>query len=252
MFIYASGERYRILLEDDAENLNNLCYCHGVWAISIDKPSEPVFFSEENLKHYERIAAPDLKEVLNLNTATEAQKKRYYLIEPLLEDSSYIYDKKKRQMKVKEIAEQKGTTVRRINRLLFRYWATGTVTNTAKVEKNMTETEDNDRNVMESNFHKAIQEYYFSAHKMSLRDAYDQMLIAYYILPDGTLPEDIPSFNQFRKFYYRHNYNRSPRKIIARDGLSAYQRNQRPLSGSAMNWRKHIGSYQLDATEADI
>lgn len=34
--------------------------------------------------------------------------------------------------------------------------------------------------------------------------------------------------------------------------MTDYQRNKRPLFGSAMSWRDKIGAFQMDATQADI
>lgn len=42
------------------------------------------------------------------------------------------------------------------------------------------------------------------------------------------------------------------RSTISRNGLTDYQRNKRPLFGSAMGWKDKIGTFQMDATQADI
>ena len=70
--------------------------------------------------------------------------------------------------------------------------------------------------------------------------------------PDGHLKERRPTWSSFRHFFYDNQYHQRSQKIIARDGLSNYQRTARPLLGSAMNWKERIGAYQMDATTADI
>jgi len=67
---------------------------------------------------------------------------------------------------------------------------------------------------------------------------------------DG-ISDNIPSWNSFRLYYYRHFHN-NPQKEIAREGLTNYQRNIRPLHGSTMQYRKNIGCDQIDETQGDI
>ncbi len=98
----------------------------------------------------------------------------------------------------------------------------------------------------------AIKTFYFSAKKLSLRGAYEMMLLQRYIDHQGQLAPTRPTFCSFRAYFYSRNYHKSPRKIIARDGLSHYQRNCQPAFGTASVWRKSSGSFQMDATEADI
>ncbi len=104
----------------------------------------------------------------------------------------------------------------------------------------------------QKNFSWAIEEFYFSAKKMSLRNAYDLMLLSRYTDQDGRLVEGAPSWYSFRHYFYGKNYHRKSRNTIARNGLSDYQRNKRPLFGSACEWKNRIGAYQMDATQADI
>ena len=50
----------------------------------------------------------------------------------------------------------------------------------------------------------------------------------------------------------RRIYHRRSRASISRNGLTDYQRNHRPLFGSASEWKGRIGAFQMDATQADI
>ena len=68
---------------------------------------------------------------------------------------------------------------------------------------------------------------------------------------NGNLVSEYPSFNQFRYFY------RKTRKMenfhISRDGLTAYQRNSRPLVGDGVQeFAPLIGTAMLDSTICDI
>ena len=67
----------------------------------------------------------------------------------------------------------------------------------------------------------------------------------------GVLADEIPSWSSFRLYYFRH-FRGDPQKEIAREGLTAYQRNNRPLYGSAMQYRESVGCYQVDETQGDI
>ena len=78
------------------------------------------------------------------------------------------------------------------------------------------------------------------------------MLLQRFTDHQGQLAPARPTFGSFRAYFYSRNYNKSPRKIIARDRLSHYQRNCQPAFGTASAWRKFPGSFQMDATEADI
>ena len=98
----------------------------------------------------------------------------------------------------------------------------------------------------------AIETFYYSAKKLSLRSAYDMLLLSRYTDADGHLKEEHPSWHCFRHFYYEKNYHRRSRASISRNGLTDYQRNHRPLFGSASDWKGKIGAFQMDATQADI
>ena len=78
------------------------------------------------------------------------------------------------------------------------------------------------------------------------------MIAQRYMGQDGKLLPNAPTWSSFEHYYYRNQWHLKPEKIIARDGLTHYQRNYRPLTGTMAEWRTAAGSYQMDATEADI
>lgn len=126
-------------------------------------------------------------------------------------------------------------------RLYYRYLATELVA----FSKNRESTVNN-------TYEWAIKTLYFSAKKFSLRATYDMMLIQKYTDPNGKLIENIPSWSSFRNHFYSRGYHKQPRKVISRSGLTNYQRKEHPVFGSAAAWRNVPGSYQIDATQADI
>ena len=67
----------------------------------------------------------------------------------------------------------------------------------------------------------------------------------------GNLVSDYPTFNQFRYFYRKHK--KAENFFISREGLTAYQRNSRPLLGDGVQeFAPNIGTAMLDSTICDI
>lgn len=211
----------------------------GYWLINCDSTSPPFF--ETDLEGYERVPAPD--EWMTDQTITPAQATRLQMIQPLLDCTNCISDKSLRYRMAAEAAQQHQTTTRRILHLYYRYLATGRIT-----AKKRTKSANTDNHMIEQ----AIRRYYYGSKRLSLRAAYEMMLLEDYVGPDGEMDSDAPTWSQFRHYYYDKGYHKDPQKIIAREGLTKYQRDHRPAWGSSAGWRSQPGSYQMDATQADI
>ena len=209
----------------------------GYWLIDCDAPSSPFF--EADCAKYDRVPTP---ESWMTEQTTPAQVARLHMVQPLLDCDDCIADKSLRYRMAAEAAQQHQTTTRRILRLYYRYLATGRL-----IQKRAKQVSKNSQIIAQ-----AIRRYYFGARRLSLRSAYEMMLLEDYVGPDGQLDSDAPTWNQFRHYYYEHNLHKSPQKIIAREGLTKYQRDHRPVWGSSAGWRPQPGSYQMDATQADI
>ena len=210
----------------------------GCWLIDCNGPSPPFFAA--NLDSYERVPAPE--SWISEQTMTPAQEARLQMIRPMMDCDDCISDKTLRYKMATEAAQQHQTTTRRILRLYYRYLATGQLT------KKRTQQASKSNHMIE----RAIRRYYFGAERLSLRAAYEMMLLEDYVGPDGQLDSDAPTWSQFRHYYYGHGFHRDPQKIIAREGLTKYQRDHRPAWGTSAGWRPQPGSYQMDATQADI
>ena len=227
-FVKRSGAIYRVLIETPA----------GCWLIDCNGPSPPFF--EADLHKYERVPAPE--SWMSAQAMTPAQEARLQMIQPLLDCDDCISDKSLRYRMAAEAAQQHQTTTRRILRLYYRYLATGQLT------KKRTQQASKSNHMIEQ----AIRRYYFGAKRLSLRAAYEMMLLEDYVGPDGEIDSDAPTWSQFRHYYYNHDMHKDPQKVIAREGLTKYQRDHRPVWGSSAGWRPQPGSYQMDATQADI
>lgn len=227
-FVCRLDDVFRVLTETPA----------GCWLIDCNGPSPPFF--EVSLDRYERVPTPD--SWMEEHTITPAQEARLQMIQPLLDCDDCISDKSLRYRIATEVAQQYQTTTRRILRLYYRYLSTGRLT-----QKRTQQTSKSNQMI-----ERAIRRYYFGAKRLSLRSAYEMMLLEDYVGQDGELDSDAPTWSQFRHYYYGHGFHKDPQKVIAREGLTKYQRDYRPTWGSSAGWRPQPGSYQMDATQADI
>ena len=227
-FVKRLGAIYRVLLETPA----------GCWLTDCNGPSPPFF--EVSLDRYERVPAPN--SWMDEHTITPAQEVRLRMIQPMMDCDDCISDKTLRYKMAAEAAQQHQTTTRRILRLYYRYLATGRLT------QKRTQQASKSNQMIE----RAIRRYYLGAKRLSLRSAYEMMLLEDYVGPEGEMDSDAPTWSQFRHYYYGHSLHKDPQKIIAREGLTKYQRDHRPAWGSSAGWRPQPGSYQMDATQADI
>lgn len=232
-FVEYTGDIYRVLLET----------ADGAWLISYARTREPFFVSVASFADYTPVQAPEgfIQACKVHESMSEAQVRRLRMIEPLVADDQYIYDSGARRRRAQEIADTHGVTVRTVLRLYFRYISSGVILADKPRERR--------RN---PDFERAIQRYYYSSQQFSLRAAYEMMILEHYMDDTGQIKEDAPSYHTFRHYFYDHRLHQLPQKIIAREGLSAYQRDHRLTLGSGPGWRDRLGCYQMDATLADI
>ena len=234
MFLDVNGEQFRILKQEP----------QGAWLISFDEPGPPRFVVQQEIDRYCRIPVPDGCIQDTEERRTDAERVRLAMIQPLLDDESCIMDKSVRCRIASESAKAYGTNSRRILRLYYQYLATGVIVKNKPQLRRPTEYADI--------YKWAINTFYYSAKKPSLRDTYDLMIHQCFVTPDGHLKEKRPTWSSFRHYFYENEFHQRSQKVISREGLTNYQRTARPLLGSAMNWKDHIGAYQMDATLADI
>ena len=232
-FVSCAGQRYRVLHAS----------LGGAWLISYEEPGAPLFVAEADLERFERIKTPE-DFICYSGTAklSKAQYERLAIIQPLLDERQCICDKVIRREIAAKVAQIHHTSIRRVLRLYYRYLATGVLV-AGKPSRKPTKNETYDW---------AIRTFYYSSKRLSLRAAYEMMLVEKFTKADGSLSADAPSWSGFQHYFYKHGYHKKPQKIIAREGLSHYQRNYRQLHGSASDWRSQLGCYQMDATIADI
>ena len=187
MFFSVAGELYRTLLKLE----------DGVWAICYDAPSAPLYVANEQLAQYQRVAAPEpyLAVTQGEPALTAAQERKLALITPLLQDSRYIVDNAARRQAAQSIAEKNQTTARRVLRLFYLYLAQMRLGGEKPSRQQSRPAGKEDKY---ADFKWAIETFYFSAKRLSLRMSYDLMLAQRYMTTDGRLMADAPSWDSFR------------------------------------------------------
>ncbi len=198
--------------------------------------------SEEKL--YE-IADVDLLELDSL--CPENRKvayERYTMIAPILR---LLPDEKKKCEMISAIANNEKISKQTVRKYLCLYLAFQNIAILAPKDKDS----DTSLTKNEKNMRWALNKFYFSYQKHSLNTAYTMMLKAKYCDGNGELLPKYPTFNQFRYFYRKRKNNQT--YYISRNGLTNYQRNNRPLLGDGVQeYAKAPGMGMLDATVCDI
>lgn len=198
--------------------------------------------SQETL--YE-ITGVDLPELDSL--CPESRKvayERYILIAPILR---LLPDEKKKCEIISVIANNEKISKQTVRKYLCLYLAFQNIAILAPKEKDSDTSLTKD----EKNMRWGLNKFYFSYQKHSLKTAYTMMLKEKYCDGNGELLQEYPTFNQFRYFYRKRKNNQT--YYISRNGLTNYQRNNRPLLGDGVQeYAKAPGMGMLDATVCDI
>ena len=170
--------------------------------------------------------------------------KRFTLIAGVL---PFVADSKFRNRIISKISEQNQVSKQTIRKYLCLYLAYQNIAILApgrKIKENVLSTD-------EKNMRWALNKFFYTKNKNSLKTAYSMMLKEKYSDSSNKLFDRYPSFYQFRYFYRKHRNMQN--YYISRNGLSDYQRNFRPLTGNGMqDFASNIGVGMLDATVCDI
>lgn len=151
--------------------------------------------------------------------------------------SDFIENDIQRAEAIKRIVDDKNLCKQTVRNYLCLYLAFQSVSALVPEQRGTYQKELTDD---EKIFRWAINKYYFTAHKNSLKTCYTYMLKERYCDADGKLIEDYPSFNQYR--YYFSKYKKMQTLYISRNGKKDYQRNHRPLLGDRITeYASHVG-----------
>ena len=198
--------------------------------------------SEEKLYKIADVNLPELDALYPENRKVAYE--RYTLIAPILR---LLPDEKKKCEMISTIAFNEKISKQTVRKYLCLYLAFQNIVILAAKDKDSDTSLTKD----EKNMRWALNKFYFSYEKHSLKTAYTMMLKAKYCDGNGELLAEYPTFNQFRYFYRKRKNNQT--YYISRNGLTNYQRNNRPLLGDGVQeYAKTPGMGMLDATICDI
>jgi len=211
--------------------------------IDVINPKMPKWISLKDLDGYE--VTDYMFEERNLTAEQQSiAHKRYSLIEPLL---AIIGEEQLRSTLLDRIAVYKSVSKQTIRKYLCLYLATQNINSLAPTvnKKESALTDD------QKNMRWALNKYFYTPDKNTLSFAYLMMLKNRYSDDTGKLYNHYPTMRQFR--YFEKTHRKQENYLISRNGLSNYQRNDRPLLGEGVQeFAPNIGTAMLDATVCDI
>lgn len=237
-FVSYKGRLYRLLIE--AEGF--------AWISDWEKNGAPIRIGNTSELIQENVPEEFLDETMPSKKRESTMESRFYIIRPLIDNPIFICNPALRRKKIVEVSEEHGISSKTVTRFYFAYLARGKrgllpMDRSAAGRKTESSYIDDD-------IQKAINKYYYSPRKLSLYGAYEMYLLDYWKGEDGCLKKGYPDFARFQRNYrkIRNDY----RGIISRQGIGDYQKNHRPLLGSATDRAPNCGVFEMDATEADI
>lgn len=213
----------------------------------------PEWVDKDILTDYERCTEAELYEETKIAPCdidlldAESRKvmhKRYTQIAGIL---PFVSVKRQRNNLIEQIATGENLSKQTIRKYLCLYLAYQDISVLAPQKKQDAQVLSDD----EKNMRWALNKFYYTRNKNSLTTAYTMMLKAKYCDAMGNLLSNYPTIHQFKYFYRRHKKLQT--YYISRDGLTHYQRNNRPLLGDGIHqFANNIGTAMLDSTICDI
>lgn len=235
------GQIHRILSVGDQKTL--LMNCNDL--------SMPKWVDSSSILNCEHCTEEELlvnTEITDYDSLSAEKKKlahkRYTMVAPIL---AFVADEYMRTRTIYQVAESCGVTRQTIRRYLYLFLAYQRLEALVQAEKSSGKVLSAD----EKNFRWAINKFYYSSAKHTLRGTYLLMLKEKYTDARGVLLDKYPAFHRFRYFYNKTKNLQS--YYISREGLTCYQRNHRTLLGGGVReFASSIGVGMLDATILDI
>lgn len=177
----------------------------------------------------------------------ETRKTAYNRFEIVANILPFVGDKTRRNAIITELCNKRNISRQTVCKYLWLYLVYQDVSALAPKEKEV----KRELTVDEKNIRWALNKFYYTRNKNTLTTAYTLMLKEKYCNVAGQLLEHYPTFNQFRYFYRKHK--KLETYYISRNGLTNYQRNNRPLLGDGgQEYAPTIGTSMLDSTILDV
>lgn len=236
MFYSDEESTYRLLIRYPA-----------VWLINTSGKTAPIYVSDEVFSSMHEVPADTIIPPYTfLPDVREEADKRVAIIKPLIESEQYIVDSDARAKTALSIAKEYGISQRTVLRYYFSYLAKGVYGLLPAKRKRKAPKRTSDQ----TNIQKALNQFFYSSYRMTLRMAYEMMLLNYYKDDNGVLRKEHPTYDQFR--YYFRKHRDSKKESVLREGIGEHQKNRRPLMGAGNSGVDYIGLYEMDATLADV
>ena len=242
--IKVNGVIYRVLtIEEDS-----------ILMIDCIRKTMPNWYDIDEVRGYEDCTEKELLEVTGTvlleeeDLSSKARKtahERFTVVAGVL---PFLADDRFRTEAIRRVAKEQGISIQTARTYLCQYLAFQDISVLVPKKRCVPEKE---LTKDEKNFRWALNKYYFTRHKNSLKTTYTYMLKEKYSDGKGHLFPDCPTFNQFRYFYSK--YKTKQNTIISRNGIKDYQRNYRPLLGEGVQeFAPNVGVGMIDATICDI
>lgn len=248
-----SLKKYMLLKKEDGEEVSIYRVLElveeKVLVTDCIKKTMPVWKNVEVLDAYVEVEENINADTLSTLEDMDAEDKkiayqRYNMISSIL---PFMANETMRTEAIKKVAEDNQLSLQSIRKYLCEYLATMDVRSLAPKQRETEKPLTRD----EKNMRKSLNRWYYTTKRRTLKNCYTLMLQHFYCDEEGKLLEEHPSYYQFRYFYRK--YNKKETEYISRNGLSYYQRNQRPLVGDGVQaFAQTIGMGMLDATVCDI
>ena len=213
--------------------------------INCEKVSMPFWVDRTKLKeNSEKSLVPQTATIDSLSPPDrKTAYQRYSLIAPVL---PFVEDEYMRSKLIAQISENEGVSKQTIRKYLCLFLAHQDVGGLAPCKSQKRPLSQD-----EKNFRRALNKYYYSPLKHTLKGSYMLMLKECYTTSGGVLKGDYPPFHRYRYFFNKTKKMQS--LYISRNGLTNYQRNNRPLvGGGVLEFANSIGVGMLDSTILDI
>lgn len=226
----------------------------NVLLIDCIKRTMPKWYGLDEIRGYEICPEEELGEETEMVLEKEEDLKprqrcvaheRFTVIAGIL---PFLEDDNMRAVAIRKVAGLHGISVQTVRKYLCQYLVYQSISalvpkGRAVPERGLTKDE--------KNFRWALNKFYFTRHKNSLKTAYTYMLKEKYCDGEGKLTPEYPTYNQFRYFYSK--YKTMQNALISRNGIKDYQRNHRPLLGDGVQeFAPNVGTGMVDATICDI
>ena len=238
-----NSEIFRILdTKDEFVCVIDCIKCTMPKWIRMDEVKDFIECTEKELLEVTNITLPDI-ETFDI-TAQKQMNERFGIIAEIL---PFVSEYKMRTEKINEVSATHNLSKQTVRNYLCLYLAYQNKAVFAPKQR----VQDTRLSQDEKNMRWALNKFFYTKNKNSLKTAYTFMLKNKYCNESGALVSKYPSFYQFRYFYRKtrnmQNY------YISRDGIKSYQRNNRPLLGDGVqSFASSVGKGMLDSTICDI